>query len=168
MLALKHMKWNDPEKKMEWKGKTKQNKTKQNHFLLNTAIVTLFNHLKLHENTVKLIELVKEEVKRPRTGENQISKPDGPPGGGICLSQSERQRPQPPGSSGRLRLMPEKPALAQEFRWLDADSQERSQWFEMKPPPPPHVFLHWCPPTENKSTPSPAEDTNCGTMETLI
>lgn len=86
MLAVKHIKWNDPEKKWNEKGK-KQNK--QNHFLLNTAIITLFNHLKPHENTVKLIELEKE-VKRPRTGENQISKPDGLPGDVICLSQSEK------------------------------------------------------------------------------
>ena len=79
------------------------------------------------ENTVKLIELEKEEVKKPRTGENQISKPDGLPGDGICLSQSEMQVPHPPGRLGILRLTPEKPALAQEFRWLRADSQEGSR-----------------------------------------
>lgn len=86
MLALKHMKWNDPEKKWNEKGEKKPDQTKQNHFLLKTAIITLFNHLKPHENTVKLMELEKEEVKRPRTGENQISKPDGSPGDGSALA----------------------------------------------------------------------------------
>lgn len=33
------------------------------------------------------MELEKEEVKRPRTGENQISKPDGSPGDGSALAK---------------------------------------------------------------------------------
>lgn len=80
---------------------------------------------------------------------DQLPKPDGQPGHGIGLSQSEMPRPQHPGSSGRFTLITSKACTGSDTQMVECrlTGGKLMIWNESTTP-----CISLAPPRENKST----------------